>query len=151
MNTRTFRKVLDARFHATRRTIAAIPSDNLDFRPAPGMMTVRELALHIVGNYTFLNAGLLKNVWDPATFRFPGEYPTSDAIVSKLDSVYEESREALSRVPDEAFERRVSPFGTEQKTSSLLLGIAEHEIQHRGQLQVYLRLMGVTPPAVFGE
>jgi len=41
---------MDDRFKITRRTIAAVPSDRLDFRPMPDMMTARELALHLVGN-----------------------------------------------------------------------------------------------------
>ena len=139
MNTTTFLKVMDDRFKITRRTIAAVPSDRLDFRPMPDMMTARELALHLLGNYTFLDAGLADGSWDPKTFHVAGDYPTTEAIVAKFDALYE------------VFERRVGPFGAEQKVSSLVQGIAEHEIQHRGQLQVYLRLMGVKPPSAYGE
>jgi len=149
MNTATFLKVMDARFGVTRKTIAAIPSDRLDFRPKPDMMTARELALHLLGNYAFLTAGLADGNWAVDMFTIPGEYPSTEAIVARFDSLYGAAREKLPAVPDAAFERRVSPFGAEQKVSSLVVGIAEHEIQHRGQLQVYLRLMGVTPPSAF--
>ena len=151
MNTTVFLKVMDSRFKITRRTIAAVPSDRLDFRPMPDMITARELALHLLGNYTFLDAGLADGSWDPKTFHVAGDYPTTEAIVAKFDALYGTARAKLPAVPDEVFERRVSPFGTEQKVSSLVQGIAEHEIQHRGQLQVYLRLMGVKPPSAYGE
>ena len=134
MNTTTFLKVMAARFKITRGTIAAIPSDRLDFRPMPDMMTARELALHLVGNYTFLDAGLADGRWDPEAFHVAGDYPTTEAIVAKFDALYGTAREKLPAVPNEVFERRVGPFGAEQKVSSLVQGIAEHEIQHRGQL-----------------
>jgi len=149
MNTTTFLKVMDARFGVTRKTIAAIPSDRLDFRPQPDMMTARELALHLLGNYAFLTAGLADGNWATDTFTIQGDYPSTEAIVARFDALYGTAREKLPAVPDTAFERRANPFGAEQKVSSLVQGIAEHEIQHRGQLQVYLRLMGVTPPSAF--
>ena len=43
--------------------IAAIPPDKLDFRPTPDMMSARQLALHLMGNYSFLVAGLGENNW----------------------------------------------------------------------------------------
>jgi uncharacterized damage-inducible protein DinB len=145
MKTETFLRVLEARYKTTRKTIAAIPAEKLDFRPMPDMMSARDLALHLVGNYTFLHAGLSAGNWTTDTFTIPGEFPHTDAIVSKLDAVYRESAEKLPTLPDASFETRVSVFGREQKVGTLVQGIAEHEIQHRGQLQVYLRLMGVKP------
>jgi len=151
MNARSFLKVLEARYAVTRKTIAAIPADKLDFRPMPDMMSARDLALHLVGNYTFLQAGLAQGRWATDSFNIAGDFATTDAIVAKLDGVQAESRAQLPAVPDGAFEARVQPFGIEQRVASLVQGIADHEIQHRGQLQVYLRLMGVTPPSAYGE
>jgi uncharacterized damage-inducible protein DinB len=151
MNAQIFLKLLDARFAVTRKTIAAIPPDRLDFRPMPDMMSARELALHLVGNYAFLKAGLVEGNWTPDTFRIAGEYPTTESIVAGFDALYDATRLKLPPIPNEVFERRVRPFGAEQKVSSLAQAIAEHEVQHRGQLQVYLRLMGVKPPSAYGE
>ena len=145
MNTGTFLKVLDARFKATRKVVAAIPSDRLDFKPTPEMMSARELALHLMGNYTFLESGLTKNRWDTNAFKVDGKAGSTAELVSTFDSIYQTARTNLEKVPDEAFEQRAKPFGAEQKVSTLVLAMAEHEIQHRGQMQVYLRLMGVKP------
>ena len=145
MNTGTFLKLLETRFKATRKVVASIPSDKLDFKPTPEMMSARELALHLMGNYTFLESGLAQKRWDIKTFEVDGKSGSTDELVSTFDSIYQTARQNLEKVPDEAFEQRAKPFGTEQKVSTLVLAMAEHEIQHRGQMQVYLRLMGVKP------
>ena len=139
MNTTTFLTVMAARFDVTRKTIAAIPSDRLDFRPQPDMMTARELALHLLGNYAFLTAGLADGNWAVDAFTIQGDYGSTEAIVARFDALYGTAREKLPAVPDAAFERRANPFGREQKISTLVQGIAEHEIQHRSQNQCSCR------------
>jgi uncharacterized damage-inducible protein DinB len=36
------------------------------------------------------------------------------------------------------------------KTWHLLMAMIEHEVHHRSQLAVYLSLMGVQPPQIYG-
>jgi uncharacterized damage-inducible protein DinB len=151
MKTSIFLKVLESRFKGTRRMIAAIPPDQLDFRPTPDMMSARQLALHLMGNYSFLVAGLGENNWSLEAFRTGGEHLTRDELVSSFDVLYEEAKQKVKSFPDDAFELRVKPFGVEQKISTIVQGIAEHEIHHRGQLTVYLRLMNIKPPEVYGD
>jgi uncharacterized damage-inducible protein DinB len=151
MDTKTFLTVMDARFKRTRGAVAAIPSEKLDFRPTAEMMSARELALHLMANYSFLRAGMGENDWSLESFKLTGNYGTTEDIVADFDSLYQRTREHLKEFPDDAFELRVKPFGVDQKISSIAQGIAEHEIHHRGQLYVYLRLMGVKPPSMYGE
>jgi len=151
MKTSTLLKVLETRFKGTRRMIAAIPADKLDFRPTADMMTARQLALHLMGNYSFLLSGLGENNWSLEAFRTGGEELTRDELVSSFDALYQEAKEKVKSFPDDAFELRVKPFGVEQKISSIVQGIGEHEVHHRGQLTVYLRLMNIKPPEVYGD
>lgn len=145
MKTNTFLKVMEARHEATRKVIAAIPSDKLSFKPMPEMWSAAELALHLMGNYSFLSSGLAENKWDTSAFQVGGEYRTTEELLAIFDKLYHSSSEKLKNLPESAFDKRVNVFGAEQKVSSLTQSIAEHEIQHRGQMQVYLRLMGVKP------
>ena len=117
----------------------------------PEMMTSRELALHLIGNYTFLEAGLGDENWHPDTFKILGDFATTEALLAKFDGVYSALSQKAGSLKEDTLERRVKPFGAEQKVSSVIQSIAEHEIHHRGQLYVYLRLMGLKPPAMYGE
>ncbi len=40
--------------------------------------------------------------------------------------------------------------GPPVKAWRILLAMAEHEVHHRSQLAVYLALMGVEPPQIYG-
>jgi uncharacterized damage-inducible protein DinB len=151
MKTTTFLKVMENRFQGTRKMIAAVPSEKLDFRPTADMRSARELALHLMGNYSFLLAGMAENNWSLEAFKTNGEHLTTNDLVSNFDALYKTVKEKLRSFPDEAFELRVKPFGVEQKISTIVQGVAEHEIHHRGQLTVYLRLMGIKPPEPYGE
>jgi uncharacterized damage-inducible protein DinB len=151
MKTTTFLKVMENRFQGTRKMIAAVPSEKLDFRPTPDMRSARELALHLMGNYSFLLAGMAENNWSLEAFQTNGEHLTTNDLVSNFDALYKTAKEKLRSFPDQAFDLRVKPFGVEQKISTIVQGVAEHEIHHRGQLSVYLRLMGIKPPELHGE
>jgi uncharacterized damage-inducible protein DinB len=150
MQTKAFLKLLEKRYKVTRRAIAAIPEDKLDFRPTAEMMSARELALHLMGNYNFLAAGMGENDWSLESFKLRGDYRSTQELVDAFDELYRRTRGRLEQFPDDGFGLRVKPFGVEQKISSIAMGIAEHEIHHRGQLYVYLRLVGVVPPQMYG-
>jgi uncharacterized damage-inducible protein DinB len=149
MNTPTFLSIADARFRSTRRAIEAIPADQLDFRPTPDMMTARDLALHIIGNYGFLGTGLAENHWSMDSFSVPGTFTDTEGLLQAFDAVYERFRQQLASFPDDGFELVVKPFGVDQQIQEVARDIAEHEVHHRGQLYVYLRIMGVTPPTLY--
>jgi uncharacterized damage-inducible protein DinB len=146
MDTEEFLQTIDARFQASRSAIGAIPSEQLGFRPAPDMMSARELALHMMGTYRFLRAGLGENDWSLESYKIEGPFETTAELLTEFDGIYRDVREKLAGFPSDAFELRVKPFGVEQKISAMARAIADHEIHHRGQLFVYLRLLGVTPP-----
>jgi len=62
-----------------------------------------------------------------------------------------ETMKKLSALPDDALmEMRPSLNGPELKVWRWLMAMSEHEIHHRSQLAVYLSLMGVQPPHIFG-
>jgi uncharacterized damage-inducible protein DinB len=149
MDTETFLNTAAARFRATRRAIEAIPADQLDFRPTPDIMTARELAIHIIGNYGFLAAGMGENRWSLESFSVPGSLGSTEQLLTAFDAVYEGFRRQLDSFPDDGFQLVVKPFGVEQKISEMARDVAEHEIHHRGQLYVYLRLMGIKPPDLY--
>ncbi len=149
MDTATFLQITEIRFRATRRALESIPDDRLDFRPVPEMMSARDLALHIAGNYSFLAAGLGENRWSLESFAVAGSFQNTGEIMEAFDAIYRRLCAQLASFPDDGFDLVVKPFGIEQKISSMARDVAEHEIHHRGQLYVYLRLMGIKPPDLY--
>ena len=86
---------------------------------------------------------------DVPSFRTAAEY------VAALDQADAELRAALSGVTDEHLQQNwlllVSGNVVQQGTRfEMLTDTLAHWVHHRGQMTVYLRLMGATVPALYG-
>lgn len=143
---------------ATRRVLEQVPADRLDWQPHPKSMTLGQLALHtatIPGNIARMARldGL-----DAASRSFiPASPESADEILPKLEAGLEEARAFLGEL-DEASasapwrltmgEREIFTVPRLGVVRSLMLN---HWYHHRGQLTVYLRLLDVPVPAVYGR
>ena len=149
---------LDAEVPATRRVLERLPEDRFDWRPHPKSMTVAQLAQHVATI--------------PATVaRFTG-LDGFEAPVNAPDYKPAESREALLKTFDASIAALRDALGQLDETSAnatwrLTAGGREifavpkmgmvrtmglnHWYHHRGELVVYLRLLDVPVPVVYGR
>jgi uncharacterized damage-inducible protein DinB len=109
----------------------AIPADNFDKAPLIGVRTCAEVLRHVAFWNDYV-AGTLrgKKVDDSANELPANEYASKEKI---LEAVRRSADAVTSAVNDQASET-VLPF-------------LEHSCEHYGQLVVYARLLGITPPA----
>jgi len=124
----------------TEAVAERMPEDRLDFRPHPDLMHLGELARHIVGAcYFILSRGLGREVATP------------EPIKSKTPMTGTELRKELQRT-DELVRTTLSDFSEEdlKMTNSsgkpkreVLRHLMEHEIHHRAQLKMYLKILGL--------
>lgn len=134
----------------TRRVIAAIPPEHMDYRPAAGARTAGELARHIVGaELRFLEGAA------SATFPDPGTELAAAADATAIAGLYE-TRFAplLERLAAATGEQLLRPVDYKGLIRLPALGFVQfalnHTIHHRGQLSVYLRAVGVSVPSIYG-
>jgi uncharacterized damage-inducible protein DinB len=68
--------------------------------------------------------------------------------LADIERVHNETLAAVRAFPAEQFdmERVHKGLGFRRKVAVILLGINEHEIHHRAQLMVYLRMLGSPAP-----
>lgn len=132
----------------TVKVLQAIPDDRLDYKPAEKSRSLRDLMWHIVGVENFA-----------ATLALTGAYPKErlppPATVKELLEFYERQHKALvSQVAGaEAalLSRTVDFFSRPVPVSHILWRVLlYHQIHHRGQLSVYLRLVGAKVPSIYG-
>ncbi len=122
----------------------------LDETPVPGMRSFRKLLLEIWGIEQVYARGLATEDWK---FEFPLEsYNTCpvEELFAFGRKVREETRHLWSSVTEEALTKpRVTPFEghPEGRAIEWLTYALENEIHHRAQGYVYLRLLGLEPPA----
>jgi uncharacterized damage-inducible protein DinB len=149
---------LDREAPITRRVLERVPGDRFDWQPHPKSLTAGQLAQHIAatpGNVArLLNADGL----DLSTRRF--EYPASDgpaALLATFDASIAAAREALRDFDDaRAAEPWRMTLGDREVVAMPRINVMRtiglnHWYHHRGELVVYLRLLDVPVPIVYGR
>jgi uncharacterized damage-inducible protein DinB len=146
---------LEPEAKTTRRVLERVPEDKLTWRPHPKSMSLGQLALHVA-----TTPGMVSNL-AKADLNMQPEFKQAEAASSKelldaLDSSIAGAKEALNGW-DDAKMMELWKFSIGDKTlmamprAVMLRAILfNHWYHHRGQLTVYLRLLDVAVPSVYG-
>jgi uncharacterized damage-inducible protein DinB len=74
-----------------------------------------------------------------------------EEVVAFFNRMHAESTEIFSRLTDEDLEKKcVTPAGGSITIWKWLRAMVEHEIHHRGQLYIYLGMLGLSGPPLYG-
>ncbi len=144
----------------TLRLIGTFDDKDLDYRPKPGMRSVRELIMHIYGMKKTFSEGMRqgKLTADIENEAIP-ETEEGKASAASLKTVadlqnyartcFQTINETLASTTDEQLAKPLeSPFGTFLTWQYFAFGYDEHW-HHRGQLYTYARLLGKEPPMLY--
>ena len=133
----------------TMRVARCIPPDKVDWSFREGKFTLGDLARHIAGANRYIFAETLAG--KPSRYAGCGRQlaPTYDEILSFMEALHKESSEIISRLTDVSGECR-TPDGAAIATWKWMRAMLEHEIHHRGQLYIYLAILEVPTPPIFG-
>lgn len=136
----------------TAQAVEDMPEADLDFKPVPEVMTFREIARHILASSYAISGMLLDGVEkldrQESMKRFPPVPADAGAAVlaSELRARFDERLTALAAQPPEFYAGLVTRFDGQQVTRLEMIQFAkEHELTHRQQLFLYLRLKGIVP------
>lgn len=130
----------------TRRVIDAFPDDKLFDFSIGGMRPFGALALELLSIGVPMMRGLVTNEWK----EFERKPLSKAEILAAWDAGTGELNELWAKIPDELFAEQRTAFGQYPgKVHDLVLYAIDNEIHHRGQGTVYLRALGIEPPAFF--
>ncbi len=140
-----FLEYLDKVHLRTLRVVRCIPADKLDWSYAPGKFTLGDLVRHIAAIERYMFA---ENVQGKPS-RYPGcgkELADGyEQVVQFMERMHRESVEIFSRLsPDDLNRKCETPGGAAITVWKWLRSMIEHEIHHRGQIYLYLALLGVS-------
>ena len=141
----------------TRKMLERIPDGKLAFRPHPKSMTLGHLANHLATLPLWIGSSILADGFDMAAPTEAPEPPASAAeIVTRFDAAVRGAKETLAQLDD----ARAMGTWTLRKGEVTFLAVpriavvrsilVSHSIHHRGQLSVYLRLVDVPVPMIYG-
>ncbi|MBZ5603520.1 MAG: DinB family protein [Acidobacteriia bacterium] len=135
----------------TMRVLQATPADKLEWRHSEGVFSMGDLARHIaaVERYTFA-----ENVFGrPSRYQGCGTDQADglENVVAFLEKMHAETVQLLKPLTPEDLERKgITPQGKPAPAGALLRAMIEHEVHHRGEMYVYLALLGVERPPLYG-
>ena len=148
---------LDHEFSATRRVLAAVPWDRADWTPHEKSMTLGQLARHVATLPRFGLMSLTSDAVDMAEIEMPkDEIGSTDDLVAVWDETSAALRDALSQASDDHLDKpwtmsmRGNPLVSDQRHVVVRQWSLSHIAHHRGQLTVYLRMLDVPVPGVYG-
>ncbi len=147
----------DVEVKNTRTTLERVPAKLAEFKPHEKSMPMGRLAMHVATLPRFASAILTVERMDLATEKFPpNTFESTEAVVRTFEQASSELRDTLARQSDADLEYKwTMVFGDKpivDAPRSLLFRTMylNHQIHHRAQLGVYLRLNDLPVPALYG-
>ncbi|MEO8432484.1 MAG: DinB family protein [Acidobacteriota bacterium] len=135
----------------TSRVVDCIPADRIDWTWREGRFTLGDLVRHIAAIERYMYA---ENVQGKPS-RYPGHgRELADGLLAVrefFDRTHAESVEIVGALTDaDMAGKSVTPAGAPITTSKWLRALVEHEIHHRGQIYLYLAMIDVPTPPIYG-
>jgi len=146
----------DAELASTRRVLERIPMDKASWKPHAKSFALGDLATHVVQMHTWVGETLRKDKIDMIGYARPTVPSTTAELLARFDEYAKDAREALAAATDEQMLGNWSLTAGEQvyftmpRIACLRTFVFNHVVHHRGQLTVYLRLLDVPVPGLYG-
>ena len=145
----------------TRKVISRIPDDKLGWKPHEKSMTLGQLASHVAEMYNWGEVTMKVDELDlapPGGKKWEGFAGKSTAeIVARLEANAAAFQAALAAATDDAHWMKVwtLKMGGQAVFSMPRVGcirgmVMNHIVHHRGQLSVYLRMLDIPVPSLYG-
>lgn len=135
----------------TMRVVACVPPDRVDWTLKEGKFTLGDLMRHLASAERFMFAENAQ--------RRPSRYPGHgkeladgyDAIVAYMRAKHEESMAIFGALTEDDLNAKcMTPGGAEITVWKWMRLMIEHEIHHRGQIYLYLSMLDVPTPPLYG-
>jgi len=157
--TEFFREELDREVERSRKALENVPDGKFQWKPHERSMIFGYLADMVATMPTWITMEIDRDDLDVApaegkgTKKSPKE--TSADLVKALDEAAAEARTALEKTTDEHLETdwKLLARGNvvwQGSRKEIIQDTINHWAHHRGQMTVYLRLMGAKVPAIYG-
>lgn len=141
----------------TRRVLERVPDEHWDWKPHTKSMTLGQLAGHtanlLLWGQHVLGASEVDFASPPPA---PPRHATRAAVLAAFDADAAQIRAGVDGATDQALGETYTIRRGEQvmlatpRVTMLRGTILSHIIHHRGQLSVYLRLLDVPVPSIYG-
>lgn len=135
----------------TVRVAECVPREDLEWRPVTGAFSFGDVLRHLGAIERWMFAENARGL----VSRYPGHgrelADGYDAVFDYLRAMHDEAVAIFARLtPEELQASCTTPGGATLPVWKWLRAMVEHEVHHRGQLYLMLRLIGVPTPPLYG-
>ncbi len=151
VNKQEFLEYLDWVLRPCKALMELVPDDKLDYAPAEGMFTLGQLLHHLALSPGFYARGFGTGDWGVRSLReiFLHNQRTEPVTGRRAIEILEESKrnvvEAIQNLTEDEFQGKEmdSPTLGRRKIWRLCIHMVEHQLNHKEQLFLYLKLLGI--------
>ena len=150
---------LESEAAKSRRVLEQVPSGKRDWKPHERSMAFGYLSDLVANILGWVGMAITMDELDVAPTDGPKYKPaplsTSEELVAALDLAVSQARAALEQTTDAYLETpwrllAAGQLAFEQPRHQVIRDTFLHSAHHRGQMTVYLRLLGAKVPSVYG-
>jgi len=139
----------------TKRVLDRIPENKLAWKPHPKSYSLGQLALHIASVPGSVAAAVVPDSMEVPNFSQP-EPKSRQEVLDTFNKSLESAKATLKKMDD----ARLTSTWSLTKNGKVLMSVPRigfirsilmnHNYHHRGQLSVYLRMLDVPVPPIYG-
>ncbi len=152
----SFLRELEHESIGTRKMLALVPADKADWKPHEKSMKLKDLAIHIADLPTWITLALTTDELDFIKSPYnPKDCNGGEELVACFNKNVEEAKQYLQKAKDSILEETWTLKNGDIVYMQLSkLETMRHSycqiVHHRAQLGVYLRLLNIPIPGVYG-
>ena len=149
-------KEMQEEANTTRKMLAIVPTDKMDWQPHAKSMTVRALATHIAELPSWVNMTLDTSELDFATTPYnPKKLEDNAELMAYFETTLADANERLSKATD----ADLLPNWVLRNGDTILADRTKEEVlrmtycqvvHHRAQMGVFLRMLNIPIPGSYG-
>ncbi len=146
---------IDQEAQTTRRVLDRIPEDKLAWKPHPKAFSLGQLALHIASAPGNVATAAAQDSFEAPNFTQP-EAKSRQEVLDTFSKSLETAKGTLKNMND----AKLTSMWSLTKNGKVLMSVPRvgfirsimmnHLYHHRGQLSVYLRMLDVPVPSIYG-
>jgi uncharacterized damage-inducible protein DinB len=145
----------DQEAQTTKRMLERVPDDKLAWKPHPKSFSLGQLALHIAAGPGQIVEAAAQDKAEAPNFSQP-EAKSRQEVLETYSKSMASARASLKNMDDArlvsmwSLTRNGKPVMEMPRIAFLRSILMNHTYHHRGQLSVYLRLLDVPVPSIYG-
>jgi uncharacterized damage-inducible protein DinB len=146
----------DRECSSTRKCLERLPSDKLAFKPHEKSMTLGQLAGHVATIPAWIGGTLLADGFDLADGMDRPPVDTPESILAAFEAASKQAKAAMAQLDDEkamgewTLSNKGQAIFSMPRIALVRTILLNHLYHHRGQLTVYMRLLDVPVPGIYG-